>query len=77
MKRKIREYREKMGLSQRDLARKVGVSGPRVSMWESGEKLPSTKLLPTLAYALDCRVGDLYEPEDLVIPNAIVLQEGE
>ena len=77
MKRKIREYRERLGLSQRDLARKVGVSGPLVSMWESGEMLPSTKLLPTLAYALDCRVGDLYEPEDLVIPNAIVLREGE
>ena len=77
MKSKIREHRARLGLSQRDLATKVGVSGPPLSMWESGEKLPSTKLLPTLAYALDCRVGDLYEPEDLVIPNAIVLQEGE
>ena len=75
MKRKIKKYREKLGMSQRDLARKVGVSGPLVSMWESGDKLPSTKLLPALAYALECRVGDLSEPEDLTIPDAIVLQE--
>lgn len=77
MKKRIKEYRKRLGLSQQDLADKVGVDGSLICYWENGKRLPSAKLLPTLAYALDCRVGDLYDPEDLVIPNAIVLQEGE
>ena len=75
MKKRIKEHRERLGLSQQDLADKVGVDGSLVCCWESGKRLPSTKLLPALAYALECRVGDLYDPEDLAIPNAIVLQE--
>ena len=44
--------REKLGLTQQELAEKIGVSSVAVHYWETGKRIPSgpvTKLLEQLA----------------------------
>ena len=60
---RIRELREAAGLTQTALALRVGVSKQAVSQWEFGTTWPSAELLPRIAFALGCRIGDLYEEE--------------
>jgi DNA-binding transcriptional regulator YiaG len=36
----LRELRERLGLSQRELGRALGVDESAVSRWESGERVP-------------------------------------
>lgn len=47
------------GLSQAELARRVGVSQQTVSKWLSAETQPRLKLVPRLARALDLSATDL------------------
>ena len=49
---RFREAREKAGLSTTDVAKRVGVSHPAVSKWDTGSKLPSVEIL--------CKLADLY-----------------
>ena len=49
---RFREAREKAGLSTLQVAKRIGVSQPAVSKWDSGAKCPS---LDTL-----CKLADLY-----------------
>ncbi len=58
---RIRELREAAGLTQSALALRVGVSRQAVNQWESGINWPSSQILPDLAAALGCTIGDLYE----------------
>lgn len=49
---RFREAREKAGLSTTDVAKRVGVSQPAASKWDTGSKLPSVEIL--------CKLADLY-----------------
>ncbi|MCQ5025489.1 helix-turn-helix domain-containing protein [Oscillibacter valericigenes] len=51
---RIKELREAAGLTQRELAKRLGVSGPAVAQWETGENRPSTANLARLADVFDC-----------------------
>ena len=62
---RIRELRERRGLTGTELARLTGVTPPAVIGWENGSKTPATDKLPTIAAVLECEVGDLYDPEEL------------
>lgn len=53
--RAIRERRLEIGMSQVELAAKVGVEQTAVSHWELGRVIPSDAIRPTIAKAL--RVG--------------------
>ena len=57
---KIREDREAAGMNKTELAKKMGVSIPTISRWESGEDFPSAARLPALAAALDCTIDEFY-----------------
>ena len=59
---RIRELRERRGLTGTELARMTGVTLPAVIGWENGSKTPTTDKLPTIAAVL---VGDLYDDETL------------
>jgi phage repressor protein C with HTH and peptisase S24 domain len=48
---RIRESREAKGLSQRELGRRVGLTGSAISMWESGDTDPSRLSLSTIERA--------------------------
>lgn len=60
---KIREYREAAGMTLEQLAEKVGVTFGAVSQWELGRINPRAELLPRIAAALGCTVGNLYGEE--------------
>lgn len=57
----IELQRRKIGLSQIELAEKVGVSQANISQWESGVALPRADKLPVLAKALNCKIDDLFK----------------
>ena len=52
-------FRERNGISQGELGRKLNVSAQAVSRWEHGG-MPDVALLPKIAEILGCSVDDLY-----------------
>jgi len=60
---KIKEIREKVKITQHDLAEKLGIDRSTVSKWESGVALPRAEQLPALATVLQCSIDDLYSKE--------------
>jgi transcriptional regulator with XRE-family HTH domain len=55
----LREVRLKRGLSQQELAERVGLPQPHVSAMESGAKFPNLLTVLRLAVALECKVIEL------------------
>ncbi|MGI2078454.1 S24 family peptidase [Shewanella putrefaciens] len=51
---RVKSRRDEIGLTQIQLAKKVGVSGVTISQWESGDYSPKGKNLYKLAEALEC-----------------------
>ncbi|MBO7206404.1 MAG: helix-turn-helix transcriptional regulator [Kiritimatiellae bacterium] len=60
---RLRELREKAGLSQAELAEKTGAKQRSVSNWETGTAQPSFNQLPLLADALKTSVRNLMPKE--------------
>lgn len=56
--------REKSGLSQVAVAKKVGVSDAAVSMWETGKTKPRASLLPVIARIYGVTVDELLDEHD-------------
>ncbi|HEX4836004.1 MAG TPA: substrate-binding domain-containing protein [bacterium] len=56
----VRPWREKVGLSQGDLAAEAGVSRQTLGAIEAGRAIPGTALALRLAAALGCRVEELF-----------------
>lgn len=59
MGEKIRQAREKAGMSQHELARALGISSTAISFWESGKTAPTVGNLYRLASILGVEPGDL------------------
>ena len=57
---KIVQYRKRHGLSQKQLAKALGVTPQAVSKWEHGHSYPDITLLPLLAEYLGCSVADFF-----------------
>lgn len=63
---KIREAREKIGMTQVELAEKSGVSRTTIYGLESGsEKVTTTKTLAKLASALGVKLDDIFFANDV------------
>ncbi len=58
---KIRELRQKVGITQLELSERLRVGQSTVAMWENGSNMPRSDKLPELAKALKCEVSDLFE----------------
>ena len=56
---KLLELRKKNGLSQEELAEKLGVSRQSVSKWESNQTYPETDKIIQIANLFDCSMDDL------------------
>jgi len=63
MKNHLRIFREKMGWTQEELARKVGVSRQTINYIEKGRYQPSVRLALKLSTVLKCKVEDIFELE--------------
>ncbi len=62
---KIAELRDKVGLTQRELALQVGVTETTIANWERGRSgLDWIERLIRLCDALDCDLTDLIEEEE-------------
>ena len=56
----IQAMRMAAGLSEVDLATKMGVTRKTICEWESELYLPKTRQLPELADALECSIDELF-----------------
>lgn len=56
---RIREHRKKLGISQKQLAKKIGVSNGCVSNWEQGLNRPDADLLAALCEVLNVSPSSL------------------
>ena len=61
MKNKIKELRARHGLTQQDLAKKVGVRRETIVFLEKGKYNPSLKLASDVARALKTKIDDLFD----------------
>ena len=55
----IRENRKKMGLSQAELAEKLGVTYQAVSKWENGKNLPDMLVLKELSDLFNVNIDEI------------------
>ena len=60
---KIANYRKEKGITQKDLAEKLGVTDKSVSKWETGVNFPDVAILETLAEELGITVLELLDLE--------------
>lgn len=56
---RIRKYREELGISQKELAQRLGVSNSRVSNWEQGINRPDANILADICRALNVSPSEL------------------
>ena len=59
----ILKYRKKSGLSQDELAQKLGVTFQAVSKWENAKAAPDITFLPTMADIFGCYIDELFSRE--------------
>lgn len=55
----LKRLRERRGLTQAQLASRIGVHRVTIATWETGRYRPSIDALPRLAKALNVKVTDL------------------
>lgn len=60
----IFKYRTALGMSQIDFAELINRSQTMVSMYEQGQRLPSTQIIANIAKVLGVSFGDLYFSDD-------------
>ena len=75
---KIMECRKKMGISQEELAHRVGVSRQAVSKWELGDAVPEVEKLIALAQIFQVTTDEvlgLAKPEKAVSPEREAAQQ--
>jgi len=63
---RLREMRVARGLTQPDLAGRVGTSASNISDLERGIKVPTLTTIARLARALECNVTDLVKTLDFI-----------
>ncbi|NLY76478.1 MAG: helix-turn-helix domain-containing protein [Tissierellia bacterium] len=66
----LRYLRNRLGLSQEEVAEKIGVSRQSVAKWENGDSLPDILKCESLADLYDVSLNDLvrYDPEKEGLP---------
>ena len=59
----ILRFRKKSGLTQEELAQKLGVSFQAVSKWENAKSAPDISFLPVMADLFNCHIDELFGRE--------------
>ncbi|WP_162012537.1 XRE family transcriptional regulator [Streptococcus sp. S784/96/1] len=65
---KIKEYRKIQGLTQKELAEKVGMGDTTIANYEKGFRTPKKNTLFKLANAFDISIDDLFPPIEKTTP---------
>lgn len=74
LRKRIRERRKFLGMTQEELADKVDISTMSIRRYESGERLPKHETVEKIAKALQCDISELISPKEegqLIIQNLI------
>jgi transcriptional regulator with XRE-family HTH domain len=58
---KIRQMRKSAGLTQEQLAGRLGISAQSISKWENGISMPDITLLPLIAETFGVSIDDLFD----------------
>jgi transcriptional regulator with XRE-family HTH domain len=66
---RLRAQRERMGLSLREVARRIGVSASLISQIERDKVNPSVSTLYALVQELQLTMGDLFATDDMPLPS--------
>lgn len=61
--KKIKEMRNKLGLSQQALADRLNVDRSTVAKWETRDVFPRGEQVVRLAEMFGCQIDDLYKAE--------------
>lgn len=69
---RIAALRKEKGLTQEELAEKLGVSSQAVSKWENDLSCPDIMLLPRLAEIFDTTVDELLSGKKETVPARVV-----
>lgn len=72
---RLHDMRTKQGLSQKQVAEKIGVSPSIVSGYETGERTPSTEVLLALSYLFQCSTDYLLGKQNTA-PAAYINADG-
>lgn len=56
----IRQIRESAGITQAELARRLGITQPAVARWESGRRQPRVESLQRIADALGLNLSVIF-----------------
>ena len=64
----LRRLRQDANLTQKDMAKRLGLSHSTLHRVERGDYNTTLKVLQVLCEALDCRPGDLFEQGKLRLP---------
>ena len=56
--------RKKAGLTQLQVAEKLGISDSAVNQWEKGKTFPKTEFLPKLAQIYSCTIDELLNADE-------------
>ena len=56
---KFKEYREKVKMTQCEVANRLGIEQGTISMWETDKNYPSIKYLMQLAELYECTTDEL------------------
>lgn len=62
---RLQKLRTKYGYSQKEVAKKLGISASIMSGYETGERTPSTEVLLAISYVYNCSVDYLLGKQSL------------
>ena len=69
---RIAELRKEAGLTQEQLAGKLGVTYQAVSKWENGNSYPDISLLPRLSEIFQVSLDSLFGKEDTILTEGVL-----
>ena len=69
--KRIREYRQKFGLTQFQLAEKLGIDDKHLSRIELGKNMPQAGVISNLAEVFKVEPKDLFEFNHLASPDEL------
>ncbi len=58
---KLKQFRENLKLSQREIAKKLNIKQPSYYKWEAGEVYPNAKQILELCNIFKCTPNDLFK----------------
>jgi len=64
MRIKLKDHRDRLGITLEKMAERAGFSTSQLSRWEQGKSNIPSSTLPDLARAYHCRISDIFEDED-------------